>query len=142
MLVVISVLLLIAVLQMVLGMIWYGPLFGKLWMRIMEVEDKTMDEIKQMQKAMLPFYILQFFLSCVVAFATFAFFASLPYASSVTVMSWIVLGLIIPTQISSVIWGSTKQKFWLKQIAVMSGYQIASSGVFILVMYVADKFLA
>ena len=52
-----------AVAQFVLGAVWYSPvLFGNTWMRIMEATHFSKEEIQKMQKAMGPFYILQFFL--------------------------------------------------------------------------------
>lgn len=42
--------------NMVLGMAWYGPLFGKRWMRAMGIEDLSEEETQQMQKEAMPGY--------------------------------------------------------------------------------------
>jgi hypothetical protein len=50
-----------AVVQFVLGALWYSPLlFGKWWMQVMEVAHLSKDELAKMQKEMTPAYIAQF----------------------------------------------------------------------------------
>jgi hypothetical protein len=38
------------VLSMVIGFVWYGPLFGKKWMEIVGATFKDIEERKRMQK--------------------------------------------------------------------------------------------
>lgn len=110
--------------QFILGALWYSPLmFGKWWMEIMEVTQISKEELERMQKAMMPFYALQFFLTL---FTTFAFANFMVYGSALGIYHtafWIWLGFVAPVQIGTVVWGSTKKKFWIKQIFVMIGYQ-------------------
>lgn len=113
------------VLQFALGAVWYSPLlFGKWWMEIMECTKLSKAELQKMQKAMMPFYGLQLFLTF---FTTVSFANLLPYIPSFTAYHtafWIWIGFIAPVIISSVVWGNTKQKFWLKQISVMLGMNL------------------
>ncbi len=113
-----------AVAQFVLGAVWYSPvLFGNTWMRIMETTHFSKEELQKMQKAMGPFYILQFFLTLFSTFALVNLAAVTPF-SLYHIAFWVWLGFIVPTQIGGVIWGNTKKQYWLKQILIMVTYQL------------------
>jgi hypothetical protein len=43
---------------MVIGAVWYGPLFGKKWMEIIGVSTEDSEANKKMQKAYMPRYVL------------------------------------------------------------------------------------
>ena len=49
-----------AVFSMILGFVWYGPIFGKKWMEIVGVDPKDLEARKQMQKSAGPLYGVQF----------------------------------------------------------------------------------
>lgn len=110
--------------QFILGALWYSPLlFGKVWMQIMEVTEMSKEQMQKMQKEMTPFYGLQFFLTLFSTFSLVNLAVFTPF-SLYHVAFWIWLGFIVPTQIAGVIWGSTKKKFWFKQILIMVTYQL------------------
>lgn len=113
--------------QFVLGALWYSPLlFGKWWMEFMDCTKLSQEELKKMQSAMGPFYLLQLFLTL---FTTVSFANLMPYINTFSIYHiafWIWIGFIAPVQIGTVIWGKTEQKFWLKQIFVMVTNQLAS----------------
>jgi Protein of unknown function (DUF1761) len=112
------------VLQFILGALWYSPLmFGKWWMQIMEMTSKTKEEMARMEKEMMPFYGLQFFLILFSTFALANHLALLPAVSPIEISFWVWLGYMMPIQIATVIWGNTKKKFWAKQIFVMTSAQ-------------------
>lgn len=132
------VILIIAVLQMVLGMIWYGPkVFGNFWMKLNGADKYSLEEIKEMQKSMMPYYALQFALSLWSAFATInliTFVLMVVDIHPVLIVGFVFLAFTLPMLVQSVIWGTTEKKYWLKQILVMSGYQflaaLITAGVF------------
>jgi hypothetical protein len=115
--------------QFILGAVWYSPLlFGKWWMQIMEVGHLSKEELGKMQKAMAPFYALQFFLALITTFVL-AHFLSMgkiadPTYSSYMVAFWVWFGFLAPMSISSVIWANTKKRYWMKQIGIMLGMQL------------------
>ena len=116
------------IVQFVLGALWYSPLlFGKMWMQIMECTNLSKEELKRMQKEMMPFYTLQFFLAFITTF-TLAHFLAVgkiadPSYSPYMVAFWIWFGFLAPTGISSVVWANTKKGYWIKQIAIMISMQ-------------------
>src|SRR5262245_51700624 len=49
-----------AVAMMVLGFLWYGPLFGKTWSRLMGWGEMTPEKMAEMQKKARPGYAITF----------------------------------------------------------------------------------
>jgi hypothetical protein len=121
-----TLILVATILQFILGAVWYSPLmFGKWWMEIMEVTHIGKEEIKKMQKEMAPFYVLQLILTFVYTTVLAMFLYALPASwNSYGIAFFILLGFVIPTQISGVVWANTKKKFWVKQIFVMVSMQL------------------
>jgi Protein of unknown function (DUF1761) len=112
------------VLQFIVGALWYSPLvFGKWWMQVMEMTNKTKEEIAKIEKEMIPFYGLQFFLILFTTFALANHMSLLPGVSPIEIAFWVWLGYMAPIQIATVIWGNTKKKFWIKQIFIMVSAQ-------------------
>lgn len=130
------VLLAIAVLQMVLGMLWYGPkMFGNLWMKITGGDKHSESELEILKKKMMPYYVLQFFLSIWSAFVTINIIAVIGVINPFIVAGFLWLGFLVPMIIQSVIWGGSERKYWTKQIAIMSGYQFLASMITASVFY-------
>ncbi len=120
-------LLVAVVIQVVVGVLWYSPLmFGKTWMKVMETSHLTKEEMKKMEKEMTPFYALQAFLTLTMTwvFASNINFYEISGAAVYFFAFFIWLGYMMPVTVSSVIWGNTKKKFWIKQISIMCGMQI------------------
>ena len=113
------------VVQFIIGAMWYSPLmFGKWWMQIMEMSHVSKAELQAMEKSMIPFYGLQFVLTL---FSTLALANGMAYfvgLSIYNVVIWLWLGFLVPTTISSIIWGRTQKKYWLQQTGIMLSMQI------------------
>ncbi|MDB5204349.1 MAG: hypothetical protein JWP09_377 [Candidatus Taylorbacteria bacterium] len=109
--------------QFVLGALWYSPLmFGKWWMQIMGAENRTKEEMQKMQKEMVPFYLLQIFLTFVFTCALTIMLILMPFNPYTSALV-LLIGFIIPTQIGGVIWGNTPKRLLAKQLFVMVSYQ-------------------
>ena len=103
------------VVQFVLGALWYSPLmFGKMWMQVMEMGNKSKEELAKLQKEMAPFYALQFVLAFITTFclAQVLEMGKIVDANYSVYMGafWTWFGFIATTQVSAVIWGNTKKK--------------------------------
>jgi ABC-type phosphate/phosphonate transport system permease subunit len=135
-----------AVAQFILGALWYSPLmFGKWWQEIMDMTHISMPELKKLQQAMMPFYGLQFVLTLVMTFI-FAHVTnytiqvegeairSAYFYERVLDIFPLWIGLIVPTQISTVIWGNTKKKHWPKQLFVMLGMTFVGTMIAALIL--------
>lgn len=126
-----TMILVAAIVQFVLGGLWYSPLmFGTWWMQIMGVGHLSKEELAKMQKEMLPAYVVQF-VTAVVSVFVLAHFINMgkvadPTFSSYQLAFWIWLGFILVTQIGGTMWSQTKKKFWVKQIFVSGAYQLVA----------------
>lgn len=122
-----------AVASMIIGYIWYGPLFGKLWMKLMghNPSKVTPEQMKAMQKNMGLTYLAQFVLS-VLTFYILAHYTI--FAQRISGMEgagagminalWIWLGFIMPTVAGNAMWsGKSKDMAW-KFFFVMAGYNL------------------
>ena len=105
-----------AIASMVIGGIWYGPLFGKMFMKAMEMEDWTQKERDKMKKRMVVTCIVQFLASLVM----FYFLAGLIVGfNHMTVLGGLETGLliwigfIVPLKLGDSLWGGKMTLFWL-----------------------------
>jgi len=116
-----------ALAQFILGSFWYSPLmFGKIWMSIMEVSHYSKEELKKMQKTMMPFMAVQFVLTLITTWvlANNISFAGLSGAAAYFYAFFMWFGYMMPVTVSSVLFGSTKRRNWVKQISIMLGMQL------------------
>lgn len=105
-----------AIASMVIGFLWYGPLFGKQWMVLSGI---TKEKMNAPQRNMNALYALQFAGSLVMAFVLAH---SLVLASEyldiagavagVQVGFWSWLGFIAPVTLGSVLWDGKPWKLW------------------------------
>ncbi len=114
-----------AVVSMVIGSIWFGPLFGKKWMEITGMANCSEEERKKMQKAAMPLYALQFVLSGLTSYilahfiiSSSAFFGMTGAKAGMICALWIWLGFIMPTIGGGAMWSGKPKKlawsmFWI-----------------------------
>lgn len=104
-----------AIVNMVLGMVWYGPLFGKTWMKLIGISEKSMEEMKK--KGVEKSYALAFFGSLITAFvlATLIDIAQARNANEGIQLGFLAwLGFVATTSLSSVLWeGKSPKLYWL-----------------------------
>ena len=113
-----------AVVSMIVGGIWYGPLFGKTWMRINNIDPKDTKAIKEMQKKAVPLYTMQFLLS---------FFQGWMIAHSVgapTQLLGLCAALVLPTLAGTCMWTSERRSDAWTRFLVQAGYQIVVFSIF------------
>ncbi len=117
-----------AVSSMVLGGLWYGPLFGKLWMRGMGWNPDDKEQVEKMKKSAGPAYAQQFVGSLVMAFVLahvmWAFSIASPETRGVAAGLqggfWMWLGFILPIKYGEKLWGGKK----LKYLSIDLGYYL------------------
>ncbi len=105
-----------AIASMVVGSIWYGPLFGKMFMQAMGMDKMSEQEKAAMKKGMGMSYVLQFVGSLVMFYVLAVMMSKLNQLSvngGLMVAFWSWLGFIVPIKLSDAIWGGKKQLFWL-----------------------------
>lgn len=107
-----------AVAYMVVGMVWYGPLFGKQWKNLMGLNDQTMKQMKMTPlQAMIGGFITALIMAFVLAHDAFVwgtFFngAVSPIVFALQLAFWIWLGYVATTQAGSVLWEGRSWKLF------------------------------
>lgn len=120
-------LLIAVIVSNVLGMLWYGPIFGKQWMKLMKFSDADIKKAKEcgMGKSMLLMILasilMAFVLSHAIAYASAFYELSGPFAGAMGGF-WNWLGFVVPVTLSSVIWEGKPWKLWV----LNNGYYLAS----------------
>lgn len=108
--------------QFICGAVWYSALFGKLWGKIHGFDKLSKDVQQKMMKEMGPYYGVQFLVTVLMAFVLALLMSVLPKDWSAFKLAGLLwLGFIVPTQVSSVIFGGTQGKWIVKKIAVQAG---------------------
>ena len=103
-----------AVAGMVIGFLWFGPLFGKQYMALMNFDKKKMQEAKK--KGMGKTYALAYLTSLVMAYVL-AYFVS--YAGAKTIADGAALGFLVwigffaTTQLGMVLWEGKPVKLYV-----------------------------
>lgn len=97
------------VISIVLGSLWYGPLFGKPWMVIMGFSKENMTASQK--KSMIRSYALMFIATLITSYVlshviTLSKLALGGSGASVGLQTgfWLWLGFVMPIQLSSVLW--------------------------------------
>ncbi len=103
-----------AIANVALGMIWYGPLFGKQWMKEtgMTAEDAKKAKEKGMMKESLIALVTSFITAYVLA-QVILLAGAFTAAEAVGVAFWLWLGFMATLLTSGVLWGDETWTLWL-----------------------------
>ena len=103
-----------AIASMVIGFLWYVPLFGKQWIKLMKFDDKKLKEAKK--KGMGKAYALTFLTSLIMSYVL-AYFVGYMEASTISEGAilgfWVWIGFFATTQLGIVIWEGKPVKLYL-----------------------------
>ena len=103
-----------AIASMVIGFLWYGPLFGKQWIQFMDFDKKKINEAKK--KGMGKIYALAFLTALIMSYVLAHF---VDYVEAMTIADgavlgfWLWIGFFATTQIGSVLWEGKPVKLYL-----------------------------
>ncbi len=116
-----------AVVSMIVGSLWYGPLFGKPWMKEMGFKSTKMSDA--MKQGMAKSYGLMFVGSLLMAYVLaneLVFSGNFMQTSGLSVgltggfFNW--LGFVAPVSLGTVLWDGKSWKLWFMN----SGYYLVS----------------
>jgi len=112
-----------AVASMVIGSVWYGPLFGKMFTKAMGMDTKTPEEMSPEggsasggKKGMTLTYIWQFLASLLMFYVLAWLIGALDQLAVIgglTVAFWVWLGFVVPVKLGDALWGGKMVLFWL-----------------------------
>lgn len=105
-----------AIASMVIGSIWYGPLFGKMFMKEMGMDQWNEEKKIAERKKMMPAYAKQFIASLVM-FYVFAWIGAglnqITVIGGLTGAFWVWIGFVVPLKLGDALWGGKMVLFWL-----------------------------
>lgn len=108
-----------AIANMVIGFVWYGPLFGKKWSELMGWGEMTPELLAEKQKAARMSYAITFVMALLMAYGlahALIFGAAYTGIDGLTgglVGSfWYWLGFVVPVTIGTVLWDGKPWKLW------------------------------
>jgi hypothetical protein len=105
-----------AIASMIIGYVWYGPLFGKKYMHEMGMDSMSPEKKSEMKKGMTMTYLWQFIGSLVMFYVLARFMSATGQISmmgGLTVAFWAWLGFVVPIKLSDAIWGNKMSLFWI-----------------------------
>ena len=113
-----------AVISMVVGAIWYGPVFGKMWMTIIGVDLTDGETRKKMQKSAGPLYGIQFVLTLFQVLVLAHLIADTQRVGGLERALWIWAGFVIPTLAGAVMWTNQSRRLTWNRFLIQGGYQL------------------
>lgn len=114
-----------AIASMVLGFLWYGPLFGKQWMSLMGWKKLSKAQMDKMKEAGKKSYALAFIGALVMSYVLAHF---VDYTGAVTAVEgaqtgfWVWLGFVATVMLGMVLWEGKPWKLYYLNAA----YQLVS----------------
>lgn len=123
-----------AVLAMVIGAVWYGPLFGKVWMKVIKISPDDAKRRAEMQKGAAPLYAVQFLLALFQAYVLAYYIAGWKEASGVENALWIWAAFIVPVVAGTAMWNNDSKSISWARFLIQSGYQLVTMVVFGLIL--------
>lgn len=124
MIVSIYMIVLCAVLAMVIGAIWYGPLFGKKWLEVICADKVDLERRKEMMKGVWKLYLTQFVLTIFQAYVLAYYIAGWKEASGVENALWIWAAFVVPVIAGTAMWNNDNAKISWTRFLIQSGYQL------------------
>ena len=108
-----------AIAQMIIGAVWYGPLFGKQWMSYSKIkpDKKTMQKMKE--KAKHSYAVM--FIGSIITAMVFSYI--IDYANATTAIDgmiggfWVWLGFVVPLLSGSVLWEGKPKGLYFRNVA-------------------------
>lgn len=119
-----SAVLITAVVAMVLGAIWYGPLFQKKWMEVIGATKQDEQQRKEMQKKAAPLYAIQFVLVLFQMYVLAHYIAGWTEASGVENAVWIWAAFVMPTVAAASMWTNDSSRIKWTRFLIQAGYQL------------------
>lgn len=111
-----------AVISMITGAVWYGPIFGKKWMEIVGARQEDEAARKKMQKSAGPLYVIQFFLTLFQVWVLARYISGGADASGLETSLWIWAAFVMPIVAGGAMWNNDSRKISLSRFFIQAGY--------------------
>ncbi len=123
------------VVAIVLGFVWYGPLFGKKWLQITGADKADMARREEMMKGVWKLYLTQFALALFQAGALAWYIVALEgVRPGVATALCIWAAFIMPTIASGSMWNNDSAKVSWVKFLIQAGYNLVLFILFALIL--------
>lgn len=105
-----------AIASMIIGSIWYGPLFGKIFMKEMGMDKWSKEKMEEEKKKMGMTYFVQFLASILMFYVLAMLTGKLEMMTlngGLMTAFWVWLGFVVPTKLGDALWGGNMKLFWI-----------------------------
>lgn len=119
-----------AVVSMVIGAVWYGPLFGKKWMKIIGMNPSNKEAMKNMQTSAGMLYVTQFVLTLFQVLVLAHLVADTALVGGLERALWIWAAFVIPTLAGASMWTNESTSTKWARFLIQGGYQLTLFVVF------------
>ena len=120
---------------MIVGAVWYGPLFGKKWLQIVGATELDIEARKEMQKGATKLYIVQFLITLFQVWVLYIYIVTASdQISALSNSLWIWAGFVLPTVAGSAMWNNDSSKISWARFLIQGGYQLVLFVMFALVI--------
>jgi hypothetical protein len=103
-----------------IGMVWYSFVVGKQWAKINGFDKLDKKTQKELAAKMGPTYLLQLVVTIITAYVLAKLMALAPDYDAYKIALWVWIGLIVPTQVSTVLFGDSNPKYRLQRILILA----------------------
>jgi hypothetical protein len=111
-----------AIANMIIGFVWYGPLFGKTWMKLSGITPDPAKASSMGRSYLLAFVgslVMSYVLAHAIVFGA-AYFEMNGVSAGLMCGFWNWLGFIAPVMLGAVLWEGKPWSLWL----LMNGYYL------------------
>jgi hypothetical protein len=123
-----------AVLAMVVGYVWYGLIFKKMWMGVIGATE--LDEItrREMERKAMPLSAIQFLLVAFQVYVLAHYIQGWADASGIENALWIWAAFVVPTVAAGSMWNNDSAKVAWTRFLLQSGYFLVLFAAFGLIL--------
>ncbi|MFZ5390929.1 MAG: DUF1761 domain-containing protein [Patescibacteria group bacterium] len=123
-----------SVLAMIIGALWYGPIFGKKWLEIVGANINDLTAREAMKKRAGPLYFVQFLLTLFQVYVLAYYISGWSEVSGLENSLWIWAAFIIPTVAGAAMWNNDSARVSWARFLIQGGYQLVLFVLFGLVL--------
>lgn len=125
-----------AVCALLVGAMWYGPLFGKKWLEVIGATPADLEARKKMQEGVWKLYLIQFILTLFQILVLAHLVADTVRVGGIERSLWIWAGFVIPTLAGTAMWNNDSARVAWTRFLIQGGYQLVIFIIFgILLQY-------
>lgn len=110
-----------AIVSFIIGFLWHGPVFGKVWLQLMNISAQELEAGKKEMGKKMPYVMLaalvQQFITAAVMGLLIQALGITSFVGAVTLAFWIWLGFVATVLLNGVLWEKRSINLYLFNIA-------------------------